>query len=249
MTNDHHGERVLGGKESAWKADLAPLLPSMAPCEKPLQYRQELSNSVHEYLRHDKNFVALNERLHREHVLKAGTKVVGVSVHNGLPELVLVDSHKEVLAVSVESGQTTGSFSRDARGGLYHSQYLARPRDLLPLPLADGATIWRDRHGQGRISEIETAGGLKECISYRPDGSIQKLDLFAAGRPLFTYQRNERGGYDAIGSHGKFIAGQLDAIKLTDDGSAGTGRLTLSFNGGRSLKFMGTDGRVERLDF
>jgi hypothetical protein len=250
-TEPHMNEQILTGAQAQWRSELARILPAASPSESPLTYRREVSKTVHDYLQQDANFAVLNDRLHKEHALKQNYKVVGLTVFEGLPELVVVDksvphgaSKARALSVSAETGLVNGSFSKDSRNHLRHSAFEDRPENLLPIPLAAGGTIWRDRNGEGQIKEVDTPRGLKELINYDPRGHVQKLDFMIGTNPLGSYLRNEDGSYDAIGPHQKVVRGLVNDISVVDDRSYDTGELIFSMHGGKMTKWMRPNGQV-----
>jgi hypothetical protein len=250
-TESHLNEQVLTGVQAQWRAELARILPAASPSESPLTYRREVNKTVHDYMQHDSNFAVLNERLHREHALKQNYKIVGLTVFQGLPELVVVDKNRphndsgiSALAVSADTGTVNGTFTKDLHNHLRHSAFEERPENLLPIPLAAGGTIWRDRGGEGQIKEIDTSRGLKELINYDQGGHIQKLDLMMGSSPLATYTRNEDGSYDAIAPHQKVVRGLVNDITVVDDRSYDTGELVFTMHGGKMTKWMRADGKT-----
>ena len=247
----HLNEQVLTGVQAQWRAELSRILPAAAPTESPLTYRREVSKTVHDYMQQDNNFSVLNARLHKEHALNPNFKVVGLTVFLGLPELVVVDknaSHDQsgvtALAVSADTGLVNGTFTKDAHNNLRHSSFEDRPQNLLPIPLAPGGTIWRDRGGEGQIKEIDTPRGLKELLNYDQQGHVQKLDFMIGNNPIATYTRNEDGSYDAIAPHQKVVRGLVNDINVVDDRSLNTGELIFTMHGGKMTKWMRADGKV-----
>jgi hypothetical protein len=247
----HLHEQVLTGVQAQWKSELARILPAASPTESPLTYRREVNKTVHDYMQSDRDFVALNNRLHKEHALEQNFKVVGLTVYQGLPELIVVDKNMphdavgvNALAVSAETGLVTGSFSKDTPNHLHRSFSEEKPQNWLPIPLAAGGTIWRDRSGEGQIKEVDTPAGLKELINYDPRGHVQKLEFMMGTSPLCSYQRNEDGSYDAIGPHQRVLRGLVNDITVVDDRSYDTGELIFSMHGGKMTKWMRPNGQV-----
>jgi hypothetical protein len=203
-------------------------------------------------MQQDHDFAKLNQRLHSDHALSPNLKVVGLTVFHGLPELVVVDksqSHEKqtvkALAVSAESGQLTGTFSKDEHNNLRHSAFEEKPKNFLPIPLLAGGTIWRDRNGEGQIREIDTPNGLKELINYDPRGHVQRLDLINENTSSQSYLRNDDGSYDLLGPHQTVVRGLVNDINIVDDQSLNTGNIVFSMHGGQMTKWMLPNGRVK----